>query len=116
MGMDGIAGITLAWAALALALGGCAAPGREAIVPTAERRSFTVTVNRYEDPKVVGLVCERQGARYIATRILGCSSYDPTSDTLTMWVHEPHHVHDDESFAVIGHELWHAVMGDFHKQ
>lgn len=46
---------------------------------------------------------------------IGCARWYPKNKECRIWVPEPIGLGDGTAFQVIGHELWHCKIGDFHK-
>jgi hypothetical protein len=79
--------------------------------------TFEVITVEVADNVDIHALCLRQGTPQPAKgyHLVGCSTFDDQTNTLTIWVRPPRYVGDDERFAIIGHELWHGVAGRFHK-
>jgi len=45
----------------------------------------------------------------------GCAKVDKEKRICEIWIPEPKDIDDWTAFQISGHEVWHCILGDFHK-
>lgn len=85
------------------------------IVP--HRTNFVLRVVEVPEEVDIDKVCSSTLGLHAAKghRISACNSFNQADNVQTIYVHPPRHIHDVERFHSIGHEVWHGVVGNYHK-
>lgn len=99
-------------AAFMFALVGCSANGP--LQRTMNRSTATITWIRTQPVNPGGPLCPPVAinGQWAVTR--GCEQ--TTVDGCTIWLVEPSSATDEKQMAILGHEVLHCFLGDFHPQ
>ena len=83
----------------------------EAIVPTRDDKTFTMTVEVIPEDKITQH-CSDLGVKYDAD---GCAAFNLDTKHCTIYVVAPRGLDDVERMSVVGHETWHCRFGQWHQ-
>jgi hypothetical protein len=101
---------------LVLTLSACSSAPTKPLARTMDRHTMTVTWVRTQPSMPDGGHCPSRssgGILMVGGRTLGCAQVTGP-DTCTIWAVEPREVLDEFNMGIIGHEMLHCFLGEFH--